>query len=232
MRGQALRYIGWQIWDRTGPRLLVSLTIVAAICLPLHFAMKDRPPPPEQLTAVMRALYQQFAAIAVVVFFHGIVSEDRTKGYFRFYLAKPASPLWLYGQAFVLAVLGMLTFSVGFLAIFSFAVLPAWEWQVVLYGLGLSLLLGGLIFCFSPLSRHDWLWMIIAIVTASVLRGRFPAAGTNGSTFGRVVEAVLPPNQLLFEPLTARQWAWLGGWGLGLFVIGLLILRWRPLGED
>jgi hypothetical protein len=229
MRGQALRYIGWQIWDRAGPRLLVSLTIVAAVCLPLHFAMKDRPPPPEQLTAVMRALYQQFAGIAVVVFFHGIVSEDRTKGYFRFYLAKPASPLWLYGQAFVLSVLGVLAFSAGFLAIFSLAVRPVWEWPLMLNGLALALLLGGLIFCFSPLTRHDWLWMLIAIVASTVLRGRFPAAQ---STFGRVLEAALPPNQLLFESLTARQWAWLGGWGLGLFIIGLLILRWRPLGED
>jgi hypothetical protein len=220
------------IWDRTGPRVLASLTVVAAICLPLHFAMKDHSPPPEQLTSIVLGLYQQFAAIAAVVLFHGIVSEDRTKGYFRFYLAKPVSPLWLYGQSFVLAVLGMLAFSAGFLVIFSFAVQPAWEWRVVTYGLGLALLLGGLIFCFSPLSRHDWLWMIITIVSATVLRGRFPASGTNGSAFGRVVEAVLPPNQLLFEQLTAIQWVWLGGWGLGLFVLGMLILWRRPLGED
>jgi len=176
-----------------------------------------------------RAMYQQFSVIVVVVLFHGIVSEDRTRGFFRFYLAKPVSPLWFYGQSYLLAVVSMVVFSAAFLGIFSLAVRPAWHWNMLLWGLALALLLGGLIFCVSTVSRHDWLWMIVAILLSTVLRGRFPAAQ---SAFGKFIEAVMPPNQLLFEQLTARQWFWLGGWGVGLLALGLFILRWRPLGED
>ena len=50
---------------------------------------------------------------------------------------------------------------------------------------------------------------------------------------GRVLHAVLPPNHLVDERvLSLGQWAWVGGWGVGLFLLGLLILRRRPLGED
>ncbi len=229
-RGEVLRYLGWQVRDRTGPRILVPWLITAAICLPLHFAMtSDGPPSPEPLGRMVQGLYFQLACLAVVVLFHGIVAEDRTKGYYRFYLAKPVSPLWFYGQSFVLAVVGMLVFTAGFLTIFSLAVHPAWHWRLLTSGAALGLLIGGMIFAFSTVSSLDWLWMIGAVIAASYLRARFPRGE---SALGKVLHAVLPPNQLVDEAtLTAGEYAWVAGWGIGLFALGLLVLRRRPLGE-
>jgi hypothetical protein len=231
MRGQALRYLGRQIMDRTGPRVLVAWVIVAGLCVPLHFAMKQQQDAPRAASLqIVHQLYFQLACLAVVAIFHGIVSDDRVRGYFRFYLAKPVSPLWFYGQSFVLGVLGMAVFTAGFLAIFSLAVFPAWHWQMLTSGLALGLLIGGMIFVLSTLTQRDWIFMILVVILATVLRARFPR---EGSTLGRVLDAILPPNHLTNElVLTAGQWLWVAGWGVGLAMLGLLILKKRPLGED
>lgn len=230
MRGQALRYVGRQILDRTGPRVLVAWVIAAAICLPLHFAMKDNAPQGDNLYRIVQGLFFQIACVAVVAQFHGIVAEDRVKGYYRFYLAKPVSPLWFYGQSFVLGVLGMLVFTIGFLTLFSLAVTPAWEWSMLTSGAALGLLIGGMIFALSTVTQRDWIWMIIIVIVSGILRARFPKGD---STLGKVVNAVLPPNMLVDEKtLTAGEWAWVVAWGTGFVLVGLWVLRKRPLGED
>lgn len=230
MRGHVLRYLGWQVWDRTGPRLLVMLLITAAVSLPAHFAVRDEPPSPEQLERFASGFFTQLLYLGLVIFFHGIVAEDRTRGYFRFYLAKPASPLWFYGQSFVLGVAGMLVFTAGFLAIFSVAVGPAWLWTLLTPALATALLMGGMVFLFSTISARDWLWMIVVAIGATILRHRFPAGA---SPTGRILNAVLPPNHLVDEStLSAAQWAWIVAWAAGLIVLAMVVLRRRPLGED
>lgn len=84
---------------------------------------------------------------------------------------------------------------------------------------------------FSTLSKHDWLWAVVALVVASVLRSRWPA---ERSTLGKVFNAVLPPSHLLSPSmrLDAWHWAWVAGWGLGLLALTIVILWRRPLGED
>ncbi len=230
MRGQAARYLGRMFVDRTGPRILVSWIIVAAICLPLHFVVKNSPPPPAQLGNMVQGMHTQLAFLAVVVLFHGIVAEDRVKGYYRFYLAKPVSPLWFYGQSYLLAQAAMVVFTAGFLAIFSLSVTPAWEWGLLTSAVALGVLIGGMIFALSTVTQRDWIWMLVMAILISVLRARFPK---ERSTLGRVVNAVLPPNHLVDEKsLSLGQWAWVIGWGVGLFLVGLWVLRSRPLGED
>jgi hypothetical protein len=230
MRGEALRYLRFQVLDRTGPRVLAAWLIVAALLLPLHFAMRNSPPSPQALLPMVSQLHFQLACLAVVILFHGIVSEDRARGYFRFYLSKRVSPIWFYAQSVVLAVLAMLLFTAGFMALFSWAIVPLWSWSLIVSSSAIGLLIGGLIFLFSTMGQRDWLWMIVVTITATILRSRFPRAD---STLGKVLYAILPPNHLVNEPtLTVGQWAWVGGWALGLFVLGFWLLRTRPLGED
>lgn len=230
MRGQARRYLGWQLRDRTGPRLLVGWLISAALCLPLNLALRGSPPSAEQLAMMVQGVYVQLAVLTVVVLFHGIIAEDRTKGFYRFYLAKPVSPLWFYGQSYALALAGMAVFTAGFLAIFSMVVTPAWEWRLLTSGIALALVIGGMIFALSTITSLDWLWMVAVVIVANVLRGRFPR---DDSTLGRVLYAILPPNHLTDErALSAGEWTWVIGWGVGLFALGLWVLRSRPLGED
>lgn len=230
MRGHVLRYLGWQIADRAGPRLLVMFVISLVLMIPLHFATRENPPPPEALPQLVEGVYFQLASLALVVLFGGIVAEDRTKGYYRFYLAKPASPLFFYGQSVALAILAMLAFTAGFLAMFSLLVVPAWHWNLMTEGAALGLLLGCLLFVLSTVTTLDWMWMVAVVIGQGYLRNRFPA---DESTPGKVLNAVLPPGHLTNNTsLTASEWAWVLAWAAGLFALALLILRLRPLGED
>lgn len=230
MRGRVLRYAAWQLLDRTGPRLLAAGLVAAAFCLPVRATLPNPPPPPEMVSALFRSMHFQLACLAVVVLFHGIVSEDRVKGYYRFYLAKPVSPLWFYGQSAALALGAMVTFSAAFVTIFSLWVRPVWDWRIVTSGAALGLLIGGMLFALSTITQRDWVWMIVAIVATTMLRSRFPSTE---SSVGRVLHILLPPNHLTDErALSAPEWAWLVAWAVGLFALGLVVLRLRPLGED
>jgi hypothetical protein len=230
MRGHAVRYLGWQLLDRTGPRLLSAWLVVVGLCAPLAFARPDRPVPPQALESMFQALHFQLACLAVIILFHGIVAEDRVKGYYRFYLAKPVSPLWFYGQSAALAVVAMVGFSGGFVAIYSLLVAPVWDWHVMVSGAALGLLVGGLLFALSTVTQRDWLWAVIALVVTSVLRSRFPRGE---SAVGQVLHVVLPPNHLTNETaLSGSEWAWVAAWALGFVALGMAVLRQRPLGED
>ena len=230
MRGAAFRYLGQQVLDRTGPRILVAWIIVGAICLPVHFLERSNPLPPLQVTSIAQSIHFQVACIAMLALFHGIVAEDRSRGYYRFYLAKPVSPLWFYGQSHLVAILAMLVFTAGYLVIFSLAVAPAWRWELLVPSATLGILVGSLVFALSTVTTRDWILMIVIVIALSVTRHRFPA---DKSTLGAVLNAVLPPNHLVgVTTLTAAQWAWVGGWGLAFFLAGLAVLRFRPLGED
>ena len=94
IRGTAGRYLLWQIWDRTGPRILAAWFIALALTALIHTAIKNGAPPDETLQVMMAQMHQQILWIAIIMMVHGIVASDRTLGFFRFYFAKPISPVY------------------------------------------------------------------------------------------------------------------------------------------
>jgi hypothetical protein len=230
-RGAVFRYLGWQVWDRTGPRLFACVIIALAINWPLHYGIRESAPPPEQLRPMLAQLHQQFAFVYSLLLCGGLISQDRVMGFYRFYFAKPVSPSWFYAQHVTLALIGMLASSAVFVVSFSLLVQPAWHFNLLANSATLFLLVGMMCVVFSTLSKHDWLWTVIALVVINVLRARFPAEAGGA---GRVLQYVLPPSHLIGadQDLRAWQWLWVGSWGAGLFAAALLLLARRPLGED
>jgi hypothetical protein len=231
MRGQALRYSGWMLADRHVPRLLGSLAMGAAMLLPIWVASSRSDIPASAAANFEAQMHQTVAFIAALLCANGIISVDRYQNYFRFYLAKPVSPLWFYGEHIVLAGVTMVAVSAGYVTVFATTVQPLWTWALLQRALVLWLLIGMPIVLLSTVSRHDWLWGIVPWLLSSILRGRWP---TGESTLGDVLHAVLPPYHYMGnEPqLTAAAWLWMGGWALGFFALTLLILARRPLAED
>ena len=231
MRGQVFRYAGWQGLDWALPRLLASLFLSLAVLWAVSNGLKNGAPAGDQLLKIMLQVHQQIMYLVVILFLHGIVSQDRVQGFFRFYLAKPASPLWFYAQKLLVTFAGVFAASAGFVVIGSLLIKKLWPWEAVGHTVAILLVFGMLMFVYGTLSRHDWLWAILTVLLASALRNQWPAAQ---STWGRVLEAVLPPNQFIggAEHPTHAQWAWMAGWAVGLFALALFLLRVRPLGED
>jgi len=231
MRGQAFRYTGWMLVDRHLPRLVGCLVFSCAIMLPFWLATRRQPLPEAQAANILAQVHQQVAFIFALLLANGIIATDRFQNFFRFYLAKPVSPLWFYGEHIVLAGVFMIAASAGLVTIFSATVAPVWTFALLQRALVLWLLIGMPIVVFSTLSRHDWLWGVVPWLLSAVVRGKWPK---DQSALGDVLHVVLPPYHLMGNDpvITTGGWLWITAWALGFFALTMLLLSRRPLAED
>jgi hypothetical protein len=216
-RARLWSYMGWQardfVTERGAPLLIVATLMSFPIIMGLRNVGENVPP----LQAAMSArygivqLFAEFSLISVLIGINGVVSNDRVKG-----------------LGLVVTALGVL----GAIYTLGYPVFPA---RVLLMVVLVYLSLGGLGFFYSTLARFDWVLMGATWGVAQVLRAVYPA---QESRAGRVLDILLPPFHRLRDaglelargetPETTTL-LWLLAWGISGFVIGLLILRRRPL---
>ena len=240
-RARLWSYIGWQardfVTERGAPLLIVATLMSFPIIMGLRNLGNNMPPLQAATSARygILQLFAEFALISVLIGINGVVSNDRVKGYYRFLFAKPVSIPRYYAQAYVVNGVGLVLTALGVLgAIFALGY-PVFPARVLLMVALVYLSLGGLGFFYSTLARFDWVLMGATWGLAQVLRAVYPA---QESRAGRVIDVVLPPFHQLRDtglvlargetPETATL-VWLLAWGLSGFVVGLLILRRRPL---
>lgn len=231
MRGQALRYLWWQVVDRAGPRVLAGLFVSGGFLTMLWLAMRHDKPSPAVAENVLGQLHYQLVYMFLLLLLNGIVSQDRLLGFYRFYLAKPVNPAWFYGQHVALSFLGFVASSAAFITIGSLLIQPVWSWHHIGPGIAVFLLFGMLVFLCSTFVKHDWLLAGVLLVAVAVARGRWER---DSGTLGAVLHKVLPPTHLLGwnRDLDAAQWLWIIGWGLGMFAAALAVLRLRAIAEE
>ncbi|HEX7121509.1 MAG TPA: hypothetical protein VF178_03995 [Gemmatimonadaceae bacterium] len=231
MTGHALRYVWWQVRDRAGQRTLVCVIIALAFSIPVFVAGRDGNLPPDAGTSMLRAMFAQLSLIFALVLGGGLIANDRRQGWYRFYLAKPVSPVWFYGQSIVLAVLGMVVASLAFVAIFSRALRVSWSWHPATDGLLMFALVGMTVIFWSALVRRDWLAGLVTYMVVIMLRDLLRRGD---SVIGDVGNVILPPMHLVgrLRPLTTTEVVWIVSWAVLLFAATLVLLRIRPLGED
>lgn len=175
---------------------------------------------------------QQAALPFVLLASAQVVSGDFRRGYFRSYFNRPVSPVahyllrWLLGG---IAVVLFVPLAQGAIALTSgpFPLEPALMGSMAL----LYLLLGGLVFLASTVSRFDWAIAFLVLIVQSILQNLDRTGNLSGAWTW--LYAALPPFHLAQpagpEPAGAglRHMLFYGG---GLVVATLLVLRFRPLG--
>jgi hypothetical protein len=181
------------------------------------------------------SLFAEFSLISVLIGINGVVSNDRVRGYYRFLFAKPVSIPRYYAQAYVVNGLGLLATALAVLAVIYALGYPVFPVRVLLTVGLVYLSLGGLGFLYSTLARFDWVLMGATWGLAQVLRAVYPA---HQSRAGQVLDVILPPFHQLRDvgldlargdAADTRLLVWLLGWGISGVLIGLLVLRRRPL---
>ena len=240
-RARMWSYLSWQARDfvveRGAPLLIVATLMSFPIVMSLR-QLGDAATPTQAATAArygVLQLFAEFSLICVLIGINGVVSSDRVKGYYRFLFAKPVSIPRYYAQAYLVNGVGLMLTAVGVLGAIYALGYPVFPARVLLM-IGLVYLsLGGLGFFYSTLARFDWVLMGATWGLAQVLRAVYPA---HESTAGRVINILLPPFHQLRdvglqlargEAAESRMLVWLLAWGLSGLVLGLLILRRRPL---
>jgi hypothetical protein len=240
-RARLWSYLGWQARDfvaeRGAPLLIVASLMTFPLIMGLRRARASLTPLRSELSAgqAIVELLAQFAMIAVLIGINGVVSNDRVRGYYRFLFAKPVSIPRYYAQAYAVNGLGLAAAVLGILGAIYALGYPVFLPRVLLMVGLFYVSLGGLGFLYSTLARFDWILMGATLGLAHVLRALYPAYASRA---GRVLDVILPPFHRLGDvgkelalgrPADTRMLVWLLAWGISSFVLGLLILRRRPL---
>jgi hypothetical protein len=197
--------------------------------------------PPELMHRIEAQLLVMFGVIGPLVATRGVISQDRTLGYFRLLFARPLNGPLYYGVVFVINGLGVLVVGALLHATFSFFV-GSMAWPRFLGAVALSyVFVGGIIFLLSSLWRHDLLSFIGVYASAALAWDVLTSTGAKG-WIGKVpwlVEALPPVHiQSHISTIMVRgmpiEWsgvAWIGLYGLGCFALGLLLIRNRQLAK-
>jgi hypothetical protein len=243
-RARLWSYLAWQardfVFERGAPLVIVATLMTFPIIMGLR-ELRDTAPSAAQAATLANyavvQLFAEFSLISVLIGINGVVSNDRVRGYFRFLFAKPVSIPRYYAQAYVVNGVGLVATALGLCAAIYTLGYPVFALRVVLTVGLVYVSLGGLGFLYSTVARFDWVLMGATWGLAQVLRAVYPA---NQSRAGEVLDVILPPFHRLRETglqlargesADAGMLAWLLGWGIASFVLGLFILRRRPLAK-
>jgi hypothetical protein len=241
-RARLWRYLAWQARDFVAERGAPLLIVATLMTFPIIMGLRElRSAAASSTQAAISAhyavvaLFAEFSLIAVLIGINGVVSTDRVRGYYRFLFAKPVSIPRYYAQAYTVNGLGLVITALGVLAVIYGLGYPVFPARVLLMVALVYVSLGGLGFFYSTLARFDWVLMGATWGLAQVLRAVYPA---QESRAGQVLDVILPPFHRLRdvglqlargEAAEPTMLAWLLGWGISGFVLGLLILRRRSL---
>jgi ABC-type transport system involved in multi-copper enzyme maturation permease subunit len=254
MRARLARYALWQLRDYVFSRGLPTLVVAGIMLLPLALAARDwgSQVSPADLARVARgALTETFKVLAFIIVLlgaNGIVANDRKSGIYRLLFAQPVSAPHYYAQSFVVHLVGGLLATLAIVALFAAIVHPVGAGGAVSFVLLYWIFLGGILFLASALTQRDWIVVTGIWLVAQLLRDYSPPGG---SWQGALVDMLLPPVHLMTPladalvgtgrlpatlPLprgdvmdTLAAALWIASWGVGCFLLGLLVLRKRPL---
>ncbi len=239
MRARLGRYVRWQLRDYAVERGVPTLIAGSLPLLALRAVRSmDGPSDPRVVQAALAGFLELLAPITTLMAVSGIISRDRTRGHFRLLFAKPVSVAHYYAQAFLVSGAGACLVTSILVSLFGVAIGPIPLAALVgslCYVALYFLLLGGVGFLLSGLTRYDWMALGVVWALAHLLRSLYPAAE---SLFGRVIDVVLPPLHLLSEASgvlalgPVRDPAglvWIIGYGAAAFAAGVVVIRYRPL---
>ena len=218
-----LRYAGWMAFDLArGPALPMLLLCLLAVFL--------------QVSVNGTPLWSGYwVSLAFVLLGSaGIVSNDFFRGYHRVLFTKPLSPplyyllRWLLGAAVV--ALAVLIVDAGVALRLG---LPMQGLRLVMQAELLYVLLGGLVFLLSTVTRRDWVLAVVLMIGQSVI-GEIRSVGFWSGRLWTALYTVLPPFHLtrFRQPVTwGPELAHAALYGLGLVLVALIVLHRRPLGS-
>ena len=245
-RARLGRYLLWQLRDylrNQGPATVLVVALYAYLTIaPLRYAAESEVGvrraaslPHEVVQQVFAALLGSFLLLGTLFATNGIVANDRKMGFYRFLFSKPVSAPRYYANAFLANGMGVVLVSLVLLGAFALFVRPLFPPSYVPVVAAMYLAYGGVGFLLSTIWRFDWLSLVTVAILANF---GWQMWGSDRGIRGWLVH-LLPPTHKATELYAfvagasdAFPWSslvWLTGYGLSCFVLGLWVLRVRPL---
>jgi hypothetical protein len=246
-RARLIDYTPWILRDyfsNQGPATALVLLLVGFATVGPGMAMAGQKlvlgEVPEPVAAAMlQSMVERLSFLGAFFATNGIVANDRKLGYYRFLFAKPVKPDRYYALTFFLYGLGLTAVATVLAIVWGAAVRPAFTVELFLIIALMYLAYGGLGFLLSAAWRFDWLSLVSVLLAANI--GWLVWGNATG--IRHWILYLLPPvhrDDRIFAllsqtPNDALPWLsiiWLGGYGLVCFVLGMLVIRRRPLGTS
>ncbi len=233
-RANVSRYARWQLQDFFMDRG-IALVLIGVLLAAPEVIMMHRLTGPfnRDAGAVLVRLAASTAIIFALIALNGQVSNDRTRGYFRFLFAKPVSPAVYYAQQFAVWFLGLLVVVSLLVGVFSVTAGPVSPWPILWYVSLVYLGFGGVAFFISSVTRRDWLVLIAFWTLTQILVSLYK----DQDSWIEKTFFVLPPVEHLDNAgkalmrqgmVGATDVAWILGYSAIFFVLGLFVLHRRP----
>lgn len=231
MTGLPARYAGWMSRDLAlGPGVVMAVLTGFAIILVRNLQFTG-PAGQADFLACNVMLGWTTGALTLAAT-GGMVSRDFSIGHQRTLFAKPVSPPLYYLQRWLLGAVAVLVGAVPIAAAIGLRFGVAMPGPSLLARIGLLyLVLGGLVFLLSTLTRRDWL-LALGILGGQAVMGIARSVGAGHGPIATILYAVLPPFHLLRLEQPGPHGLELVhviAYGTALVVAALAVLQWRPL---
>lgn len=243
-RARLLSYAPWMLRDyltNQGPATLIVVLLIGYTALmpildgPIDISLGQVPE--DVARRIMLAILPAFAFLAPFFATNGIIANDRKFSYYRFLFSKPLSPIAYYVTMFLVYGVGVFVVTMVLLGAWALAVRPMLPGTMLVVVAIMYVAFGGIGFLLSAAWRFDWLSLVTVLLVASVAWEQW------GDVQGvlRLPLYLLPQVQrasdiyamVVAPPGAPAPWPailWLGGYGLVCFLLGMVVLRKRPLG--
>jgi nitrate reductase NapE component len=243
-RAQLMRYAPWVARDylsNQGPSTALVVLLIAFLSLQsansAGLALREMSAEVQQ--RILRQLVASLAFLGTFFATNGIVANDRKQGYYKFLFSKPVAPPLYYAMIFAVYGAGLLVVTAALLGLWAVTVhpvLPSMLFPVVTL---MYVAYGGIGFLLSAAWRFDWISLVTVLLAANVGWGLW--GDTTGVPYALL--HLLPPvhhaervyDLILHGTSSPFPWlsvAWLGGYGFACFLLGMLVIRKRPLGQS
>lgn len=143
----------------------------------------------------------RFPMIAVLVLMAGVVSHDRATGHARLYLARPASPLGLYGVRFIVLAITAFAMSAVLVPLFDLIMLGHWAGPNTLLLIAAYIVTYGSITALLSVWTRGDAWIALLLGILAIVWHSLRAGGVLENTppgVREVVTLLLPPHGALF----------------------------------
>lgn len=243
-RARLAAYIPWMLRDyltNQGPATLIVVLLIGYMALmpvvdgPIGASLGDVPA--DMAHRLLLAIIPAFAFLGPFFATNGIIANDRKFSYYRFLFSKPLSPIAYYVTTFLVYGVGVFVVTLALMGVWSIAVRPMLPMSLfVVVGI-MYIAFGGIGFLLSAAWRFDWLSLVTVLLVASVAWEQWGDA----QGIARLPLYLLPQVHRVSEiytmvvprPGAAIPWStivWLGGYGFVCFLLGMVVIRKRPLG--
>ncbi|HEY4217050.1 MAG TPA: hypothetical protein VGM67_07930 [Gemmatimonadaceae bacterium] len=248
-----LRYSAWQFRDYAINIGILSVILFGLLgmleVMQLRMATRTLELNPRLVSQLGRMrqesfqhLFTMYASVGPILALSGMVSQDRSMGYVRFLFAKPLNPLRFYLQSFVVRTIGYFVVAALLVACYR-AFEPTADLGRVAAGLGLFFIaFGGMTFLGSVISKYDGLGTVAFLLISVVVWAQWEIS----TTIWHALTYLVPPIEKFsgvsdwvsnLNPLNPGQpvvfptkWViWTVSYGVACLVLGVVLLRKRPL---